>query len=78
MAKCPVCGKEYQNSLSLLKHIRLKSHYDNEHKAFWEEYLAFKAGLDDSYDELYTETDIFREFLRAKIGNGKFLKNGSG
>ncbi|WP_243669889.1 hypothetical protein [Vulcanisaeta sp. JCM 16161] len=41
MVFCPVCGKEYANSSSLLKHVKLKSKYDPMHMAFWLEFQKY-------------------------------------
>jgi len=65
MVRCPVCGRDYQNTLSLLKHVRLKGKYDEHHRNLWMEYVKFKR-INDGYEEIYTETDIFREFLKQR------------
>ncbi|ABW01153.1 hypothetical protein [Caldivirga maquilingensis] len=65
MVKCPVCGRDYQNTLSLLKHVRLKSRYDESHRVLWSEYVKFKS-VNDGYEDMFTETDIFREFLKQR------------
>lgn len=64
MVKCPVCGRDYQTAISLLKHVKLKARFDERHRLFWEEYVRFRNS--DSYDTIYTETDIFRAFLKQK------------
>ena len=65
MAICPICGKEYINSSSLLKHVKLKSRFDPEHAAFWLEFQMFISNPRDDWDS-FTKTDLFREFLRYK------------
>lgn len=63
MITCPVCGKEYANSSSLLKHVKLKSRFDSTHEAFWSEFISF---INSSGEDMLTKTDLFREFLRGK------------
>ncbi len=61
----PVCGKEYANSSSLLKHVKLKSKYDPTHMAFWLEFQKYISTPREDWTML-TKTDLFREFLREK------------
>lgn len=68
MVKCPACGESYQNTLSLLKHVRLKSKYDEKHESLWLEYINFKNS-NNGFEGIYTETDMFREFLRRRASN---------
>jgi hypothetical protein len=65
MIICPVCGKEYTNSSSLLKHVKLKSRFDSVHQDFWSEFQKFAKNPRDEWSML-TKTDLFREFLRGK------------
>ncbi|MCG2863962.1 MAG: C2H2-type zinc finger protein [Vulcanisaeta sp.] len=65
MVICPVCGKEYASSSSLLKHVKLKSRYDPMHMAFWLEFQKFISVPREEWASL-TKTDLFREFLRER------------
>ncbi|WP_069807309.1 hypothetical protein [Vulcanisaeta thermophila] len=65
MVICPVCGKEFANSSSLLKHVKLKSRYDTMHMEFWMEFQRYMSNPRDEWS-VFTKTDVFREFLRER------------
>lgn len=67
--KCPICGKECNNTMALLKHVRLKSKFDKEHDKFWKDFIEYvkKVKKDGDFDDKHiAKTDVFREFLRLR------------